>query len=111
MRIQFCGADRTVTGSCHLIEVNGLRILLDLGMYQGRREDARRINQMVPEGLDRIDAVILSHGHLDHCGRLPVLAREGYRGAIYCTPATAEVAKIVLLDAAKIQEEDAEYLN
>jgi metallo-beta-lactamase family protein len=111
MRIQFCGADRTVTGSCHLIEVNGLRLLLDLGMYQGPREQARRINQYLPDHFDSIDAILLSHGHLDHCGRLPMIVRNGYTGPIYVTPASAEVARIVLTDAAKIQEEDADYLN
>ncbi|MEA2708431.1 MAG: metallo-beta-lactamase family protein [Phycisphaerales bacterium] len=111
MRIQFCGADRTVTGSCHLVEVNGLRILLDFGLYQGPREQARRINQYLPDNFKSIDAIILSHGHLDHCGRLPVLVRHGYNGPIYVTPASAEVARIVLMDAAKIQEEDADYLN
>ena len=100
-----------MTGSCHLIEVNGLRMLLDLGLYQGPREQARRINQYLPEDFEDLDAVILSHGHLDHCGRLPVLARRGYQRPIYCTPATAEVARVVLMDAAKIQEEDADYLN
>ena len=111
MRIQFCGADRTVTGSCHLIEVNGLRIFLDMGMYQGPREEARRINQYLPQDAHGVDAIILSHGHLDHCGKLPVVVRAGYAGPIYCTPATADVARIVLLDAAEIQEEDADYLN
>ena len=111
MRIQFCGADRTVTGSCHLIEVNGLRILLDLGLYQGPREQARRINQYLPDNFASIDAIILSHGHLDHCGRLPILVRQGYNKSIYVTPPSAEVSRIVLMDAAKIQEEDAAYLN
>jgi metallo-beta-lactamase family protein len=111
MRIQFCGADRTVTGSCHLVEVNGLRILLDFGLYQGPREQARRINQYLPENFQSIDAIILSHGHLDHCGRLPILVRHGYNKSIYVTSASAEVARIVLMDAAKIQEEDAAYLN
>jgi len=111
MRIQFCGADRTVTGSCHLIEVNGLRILLDFGLYQGPREQARRINQYLPENFQSIDAIILSHGHLDHCGRLPILVRHGYNKPIYVTSPSAEVARIVLMDAAKIQEEDAAYLN
>src|SRR3954471_24679457 len=111
MRIQFCGADRTVTGSCHLVEVNGLRILLDLGMYQGAREDARRFNQYLPLDTHAVDAIVLSHGHLDHCGKLPVATRAGFNGPIYCTPATAEVARIVLEDAAEIQLEDAQYLN
>src|SRR5688500_3132991 len=111
MRIQFCGANRTVTGSSHLLEINGLRILLDMGMYQGPRDEARRINQYLPNSATNVDAIILSHGHLDHCGKLPVATRAGYKGPIYCTPATAEVARIVLLDAAEIQEEDATYLN
>jgi metallo-beta-lactamase family protein len=111
MRIQFCGANRAVTGSCHLVEVNGLRILLDMGMFQGPRELSRRLNLFVPPELAKIDAVILSHGHLDHCGRLPVLIRHGYTGPIFCTPATADVARVVLEDAAEVQEEDAIYLN
>ena len=111
MRIQFCGADRTVTGSSHLLELNGLRILLDLGMYQGPRDEARRINALLPEHFHTLDAIILSHGHLDHCGRLPNIVRQGFSKPIYCTGATAEVARIVLADAAKIQEEDADYLN
>ncbi len=111
MRIQFCGADRTVTGSCHLLEINGLKILLDCGMYQGSRAEADRLNRFLPDDARNADAVILSHGHLDHCGKLPVLIRAGYQGPIYCTPATAEVARIVLHDSGKIQEEDAEYLN
>jgi metallo-beta-lactamase family protein len=111
MRIQFCGADRTVTGSCHLIEINGLRIFLDFGLYQGRRDDARRINAYLPDDVPTADAIILSHGHLDHCGKLPVALKAGFKGPIYCTAATAAVARIVLLDAARIQEEDADYLN
>jgi metallo-beta-lactamase family protein len=111
MRIQFCGADRTVTGSCHLIEVNGLRLLLDVGMYQGPRDIANRLNRWLPRDATKVDAVILSHGHLDHCGKLPVLTRAGYAGPIYCTPGTAAVTRIVLTDAAEIQEEDAAYLN
>ena len=111
MRIQYCGADRTVTGSCHLVEINGLRLLLDLGMYQGHREEARRINQYLTPNAHNPDAIILSHGHLDHCGKLPVATKLGFDGPIYCTPATAEVARIVLEDAAEIQVEDAQYLN
>lgn len=111
MRIQFCGADRTVTGSCHLLEVNGLRLILDLGMYQGPREMARRLNEYMPDGIRTADAIILSHGHLDHCGKLPVAVRNGYNGPIYCTAATAGLARVVLEDAAEIQVEDAQYLN
>ena len=111
MRIQFCGADRTVTGSCHLVEVNGLRLLLDVGMYQGPREIGRRLNRWLPQGAAAVDAVILSHGHLDHCGKLPVLTLAGFNGPIFCTPATAAVARVVLTDAAEIQLEDVRYLN
>jgi metallo-beta-lactamase family protein len=111
MRIQFCGADRTVTGSSHLLEINGLRIFLDMGLYQGPRDDARRINQYLPADVRSADAIVLSHGHLDHCGKLPVVTRAGFKGPIFCTPATAEVTRVVLGDAAAIQLEDLEYLN
>ncbi|MDB5174791.1 MAG: Ribonuclease [Phycisphaerales bacterium] len=111
MRIQFCGADRTVTGSSHLLEINGLRLFLDMGMYQGARDEARRINQYLPADVRSADAVILTHGHLDHCGKLPVATRAGFSGPVYCTPATAEVARIVLEDSARIQQEDVEYMN
>lgn len=111
MRIQFCGANRTVTGSCHLLEINDKRILLDMGLYQGRRDEARRMNEYLPFDPRSVDAIVLSHGHLDHCGKLPVALRDGYRGKIYATAATCEVARVVLQDAANIQEEDAEYLN
>lgn len=111
MRIQFSGADRTVTGSCHLVEIGSLRLLLDLGMYQGPRAEAQRLNQILPEGIGRIDAIILTHGHLDHCGRLPLAIKAGFNGPIYCTPATAEVSRIVMSDSAEIQVEDARYLN
>src|SRR4051794_22300034 len=111
MLIRFLGADRTVTGSSHLLEINGLRILLDCGFYQGPRDEARRLNTLLPDDPRAIDVVILSHGHLDHCGKLPVLVNAGFGGPIYCTPAPADVTRVILNDAAKIQEEDAEYLN
>jgi len=82
-----------------------------MGMYQGPRQEARRINEWLPEEAKNVDGLILSHGHLDHCGKIPVLTQAGYDGPIYCTPATAEVARIVLEDSAEIQEEDANYLN
>jgi metallo-beta-lactamase family protein len=111
MRIQFCGADRTVTGSSHLVEIDGLRVFLDMGLYQGSREEAQRLNQYLPADVKSADAIILSHGHLDHCGKLPVAVKAGFHGPIYCTPATAEVARIVLTDSAKIQQEDVDHLN
>lgn len=111
MNIRFFGAARTVTGSAHLLEIHGRRILLDCGIFQGRRQEARAINSHVPPEFLKLDAVILSHGHLDHCGKLPVLPKAGYRGPIYCTAATAEVARVVMMDSAEIQQEDADYLN
>lgn len=111
MRIQFLGACRTVTGTAHLLEIAGKRVLLDCGMYQGARDVAREFNRWLPEELLRLDAIVLSHGHLDHCGKLPTLVKAGYNGPIYCTEATADVARVVMTDAAEIQVEDAEYLN
>jgi metallo-beta-lactamase family protein len=111
MRIEFCGADRTVTGSSHLVEINGLRLFLDMGMYQGNRDEARRINSYLPADVKTADAIILSHGHLDHCGKIPVAVRAGFKAPIYCTPATAEVARVVMMDSATIQMEDVAYLN
>jgi len=111
MILRFLGAARTVTGSSHLIEVAGKRILLDCGLFQGRREEARRLNEFFSPHFNKLDAVILSHGHLDHCGRLPLLTRNGFAGEIYCTEPTASIARIVLEDSAQIQMEDAAYLN
>ena len=111
MRIQFLGACRTVTGSAHFLEIAGKRILLDCGMYQGARDVAREYNRWMPEELQTLDAVVLSHGHLDHCGKLPMLVKAGYSGPIYCTEATADVARVVMMDSAEIQVEDADYLN
>ncbi len=109
MRLTFHGAARTVTGSCHLIEAGGKRILVDCGMFQGEGDQANR----QPFGFDpgQIDAVLLTHAHLDHCGRLPLLVQRGYRGPIFATGATQELARVVLLDSAKIQEEDARQEN
>jgi metallo-beta-lactamase family protein len=111
MNLRFLGAARTVTGSSHLVEIHGKKVLLDCGLFQGKRDVARQQNEYTPDSLRNLDAVILSHGHLDHCGRLPLLPQRGCRGPIYCTPATAEVARIVLADSAEIQMEDAEYMN
>ncbi|MGA3066576.1 MAG: MBL fold metallo-hydrolase [Tepidisphaeraceae bacterium] len=111
MHIQFCGADRTVTGSSHLLQINGLTILLDMGMYQGPRQEADRVNRWLAPQAPHSDVVILSHGHLDHCGKLPVLTRAGFAKKIYCTPATAEITRIVLEDSAAIQMENIQHLE
>ncbi len=107
-RLRFLGAARNVTGSRHLLEVDGTRILVDCGLYQ-ERQFARRNWDPFDVPPASIHAVLLTHAHLDHCGLLPKLVKEGFRGPIYCTAATAEIARIILLDAAKIQEEDAAY--
>ncbi len=108
MKISFHGADRTVTGSCHLIECAGKRILVDCGMFQGSHELAD--DNSDPFGFDpaAIDFVLLTHAHLDHCGRLPLLAKRGFHGEIIATGPTRELARLVMLDSARLQEEDAE---
>ncbi len=112
MKIQFLGACREVTGSRHLIEVNGKRILLDCGLFQGRREEADKKNREIEEiNPTKLDAVILSHAHIDHSGGLPFLCKNGYNGPIYSTFATRDLCNYMLLDSAYIQEKDAEYVN
>ena len=108
MKISFHGADREVTGSCHLVECNGKRILIDCGMYQGGRELTEE--NAGPFGFDagKIDYLLLTHAHLDHCGRIPLLAKRGFEGEIITTAASRELARIVMLDAAHLQEEEAE---
>lgn len=107
-KLSFLGAAQNVTGSRHLLEANGRKILVDCGLYQERQYIDRNW-EVFPVSPASIDAVLLTHAHLDHCGLLPKLVKEGFEGRIYCTAATAEIARIILLDAAKIQEEDAEY--
>ena len=111
MRITFLGAAGEVTGSQHLVETKNLRVLLDCGLFQGHRAQARAKNVQFRCDPKKLDGVILSHAHIDHCGNLPGLYRAGYRGPIFCTRATADVAAIMLRDAAKIQEEDVRYLR
>jgi metallo-beta-lactamase family protein len=107
-RLTFLGATRNVTGSCYLLETQDARVLIDCGLYQERKYQERNW-QPFPFDPQSLDAVFLTHAHLDHCGLLPKLVREGYRGKIYCTQATAELAEIILLDAAQLQVEDAAF--
>jgi metallo-beta-lactamase family protein len=111
MKIRFVGAARTVTGSQHLVQVNGHNLLLDCGLFQGRRADTYARNRHFPFNPTEIDAVILSHAHIDHSGNLPQLLLRGYQGPIYTTPASAHLANIMLLDSGHIQEADVKYIN
>lgn len=110
MRLHFSGAAREVTGSSHLLQVNGRTILLDCGMYQGRRFEVQGKNRTLPYAADRIDALVLSHAHIDHSGRLPYLVKEGFRGPIHSTVATRDLCEVMLADSAHIQEKDADFL-
>lgn len=109
MKLSFHGADRGVTGSCHLLQCGGRQILIDCGMYQGGRELNEENSE--PFGFDpaAIDIVLLTHAHLDHCGRLPLLHKRGFRGEVITTAASRELARLVLLDSAHLQEEEAQY--
>ena len=108
MKLKFLGAAQNVTGSRHLLQANGTKLLVDCGLYQERQFRQRNWEPFTVEPRS-IDAVFLTHAHLDHCGLLPKLVRDGFGGRIYCTAATAEIARIILLDSAKIQAEDARY--
>lgn len=111
MKIKFLGGAGTVTGSKTLVESNGVRILIDCGQFQGIKP-LRELNwEPLPILPDTIDFVLLTHGHLDHCGWLPRLVNQGFKGKIYCTSPTAAITKLILLDSAKIQEEEAERAN
>lgn len=105
------GAARQVTGSKHIIEANGKKILLDCGFFQGKRKESFEKNKTLPFNPAEIDAVILSHAHIDHSGSLPTLVKNGFGGKIYCTPATADITAVMLLDSAHIQEQDAAFFD
>lgn len=111
MKIIFDGAARTVTGSQYILQINGYKLLLECGLYQGKRSESYQRNRMLPFDPTEIDAAILSHAHIDHSGNLPNLVKAGFEKHIYATPATAHLANIMLLDAGHIQELDAQYLN
>ena len=111
MDIEFAGAAREVTGSCHVVRHAGRTILLDCGLFQGRRTESRAKNERLPVPVEQIDIVLLSHAHMDHAGRLPLLARLGYKNPIWTTPATRDLSALMLADSAHIQEKDAEFLE
>ena len=113
MNINFysLGAAEEVTGSKHVLEIEGKSYLIDCGAFQGSRSESDRKNRNLGIAADRIEAVILTHGHLDHCGLLPLLIKQGYRGNIYATPASRDIASLIMMDSAKIQARDAEYLR
>jgi len=111
MQIHFHGAAHTVTGSQHLLEINGQRLLLDCGLYQGRRSEAYQRNLKFAYDPRKVDAVILSHAHIDHCGNLPNLVDDGYDGPVHATHATVDLATIMMADSGRIQESDAAFVN
>lgn len=111
MQITFFGAVRTTTGSMHLLETKGRRVLLDCGLYQGKRKEAFERNRNLPFEPSSVDACVLSHAHIDHSGNLPTLVKRGFRGPIIATPATRDLCEIMLLDSAHLQERDVEFVN
>jgi len=111
MKITFLGGVGTVTGSMYLVRTNRKSILLDCGLYQGKREESFQRNQKLPFDIRRLDAVVLSHAHIDHSGNLPNLVKQGYSGPIYATQATVSLCESMLPDSGRIHEYDVEYVN
>jgi metallo-beta-lactamase family protein len=111
MNVQFWGAARTVTGSMHLLTINGVRILLECGLYQGKRQESFERNRHLPFDPESVDILILSHAHIDHSGNIPNLVKSGFAGPIYCTFATRDLCAAMLRDSGHIQEMDALYVN
>ena len=111
MKLTFHGAARSVTGSRHLLEANGFRVLLDCGLVQGRRDEAEKRNRTFPFDPSKLDAVVLSHAHIDHSGAIPAIVRHGFKGAIHSTLATADLCSYMLRDSASLQERDVEWVN
>lgn len=109
--ITFCGGARTVTGSMHLLEADGERVVIDCGLFQGHRDEAYRINSELPFNSALIDAAVVSHSHIDHCGNIPNLVRSGFKNKIYATRPSRDLMNLMLLDSAKIQEEDIRFVN
>lgn len=111
MQIEFIGGARTVTGSQHLLHINGKKILLECGLFQGRRDDTYEKNKNFRYNPAEIDALILSHAHIDHSGNIPNLVSKGFKGLIYATSATVDLCQIMLRDSAQLQEKDIEFVN
>ncbi len=111
MKIQFIGGARTVTGSQHLLSINGKKILLECGLFQGRRNETYELNKKFKFDPTNVDAMILSHAHIDHSGNIPNLVKNGFDGPVYATPATVDLCDIMLKDSAYLQERDIEWLN
>jgi len=105
------GAAEEVTGSKHILEIDGKSYLIDCGAFQGSRAESDRKNRDFGISADRIESAILTHGHLDHCGLFPLLTKRGYTGNIYATPASRDIASLIMMDSANIQARDAEYLR
>ena len=111
IRIYSKGAAREVTGSRHYLEVDGTRVQIDCGAFQGHRKEAEEKNRAIPGDIENVSAVVLTHAHFDHSGMLPLLPKGGYRGNIYATPATRDLASLIMMDSAKIQARDIEFLK
>lgn len=111
MKITFIGAARTVTGSQHLVEVNGKTIMLDCGLIQGKRKESFEANRSGFCQGAKVDCLVLSHAHIDHSGRIPCLVKNGFKGDIFCTSATRDLCAVMLMDSASIQEKDVEFVN
>lgn len=111
IKLGFYGAAGEVTGSCYVVDTGRARVMVDLGMHQGEREADEHNRRVPPIDPTKLDAVVLTHAHLDHCGRLPMLTRAGFRGPIFCTPATSDLAEVILRDSAEIQCADADRYN
>src|SRR3954467_3234482 len=106
IKLAFYGAAGEVTGSCYILTTDRARVMVDMGMHQGEKVADEHTGGLPPVDLSKLDAVVLTHAHLDHCGRLPILIKNGYRRSIHCTASTAEVTSIILRDSAHLQEED-----
>ncbi|MDA0699262.1 MAG: MBL fold metallo-hydrolase, partial [Chloroflexi bacterium] len=111
LQVTFHGAAETVTGSQHLIDMDGTQLLLDCGLFQGRRAESSKRNRLPPYDVQQLQAVLLSHAHTDHSANLPTLARLGFTGRVHSTPATQDLAALMLRDSAKIQVSDTEFVN